>query len=61
MNTQRIKLLEEALSENGIVPVFATDIPLVNELCEVIGILHRELEARGMTAQQIQKIVGEAQ
>lgn len=60
MNTKRIQLLDDALSERGIVPFFASDIPLVNELCEVIGILHRELESRGMTADQIRSLVGEA-
>ncbi len=61
MNVNRMKLLDEALSESGVVPFFAADIPLVNELCELLGILHRELELSGMTADQIRNLVGEAQ
>jgi hypothetical protein len=60
MNINRIKLLDEALSEGGIVPIFASDIPLVNDLCDLLGILHRELEARGMTQEEIRNLVGEA-
>jgi hypothetical protein len=60
MNDKRINLLEDALSENGVVPFFASDIPVVDELCEIIGILHRQLEARGMTAEEIKKAIGEA-
>ena len=61
MNTKRMNLLDAALSETGIVPIFAADIPLADELSEIIGILHRELESRGMTADEIRDLVGRAQ
>lgn len=60
MNKQRIEILERALSESGCIPFHAMDAPLVAELCEIIGILHRELESQGVNAEAIKKGVGDS-
>ena len=55
----RVELLDGALSESGLCPFHAGDAPLVNELCEIIGILHRRLESTygPMTAEEIREVV----
>jgi hypothetical protein len=55
--TQNQELLEEALSESGIVCFHSVDQPLVSQLCDVIGALHRTLEGAGMTAAAISEAV----
>ncbi len=40
---RRIKLMNEALSETGITPFFAADQALVNELCEIMKVLHQHI------------------
>jgi len=46
-------LLRESTTENGCICFHNIDQPLVTALCEIIGALHRELEAKGMTEAQI--------
>jgi hypothetical protein len=41
---KRIELMREALSEKRIETVSPADQDLVDELCEIIGSLHRSLE-----------------
>jgi len=52
-----VRDLEDALSENGIVCLHAIDQPLVTNMCDIIGILHRKLEAFGMSGEEIAKMV----
>ncbi len=50
--------LDSALSESGCITFAAISQPLVTELCEIIGSLHRALESKGMTSDQIREHVG---
>ena len=54
-HTQK-QLLNEALEENGIICFHKVDQPLVTDLCDIIGILYCELQAKGMTEAQIEKM-----
>jgi len=51
---RRVELLRESLGEQGPLPLYSIDAPLVKSLCDIIGSLHRMLEAKGMTAEEIE-------
>ena len=49
----KLDIFDHALTENGIVAIHAIDQPLATAVSDIIGGLHRMLEARGMTAEEI--------
>lgn len=51
------RLLNQALSDRGIVTTGEGDARLVNALCEIIGILHRALEDSGRGGFEIEALV----
>lgn len=53
----RVKMLDSMLSERGFVCFFAVAQPAINNAAELLGILHRELERRGMTEDEIRELV----
>ncbi len=57
MSNTQIRVMEEALTESGIIPFHRDDEPLTTELSEIIGILFRALQANGMTESQIKELV----
>lgn len=61
--SKRVELLRHALSENGIVCFNTIDQPLVTELCEIIGVLHRKLEfgPTGYLPSDIEEAVAESE
>ena len=53
---QSVETMNKALSESGIVCFAAINQPLVDNLCETIGVLYRALQAHGMTEEQIEAL-----
>ena len=54
---QNLDLLNEALSESGIVCFHNIDQPLVSRLCDIIGFLYRGLEVKGMIEKEIEELI----
>ena len=53
----RKELLDEALSESGIICFHAMDQHLTTALCDIIGALYRKLQACGLSEQEIEQHV----
>jgi len=54
MKNKRVELMNEALSEHGIMPFHSLDNPLTDELCEIIGSLYRLCQTLGQTEKDIE-------
>lgn len=51
--TTKMDVFDDALSERGVVPLHAIDNAVCHVMSDIIGCLHRQLEARGVTPDQI--------